>query len=58
MRNFVKGFAAKHDSGTIRVWGIYDSWYYTEWSVLGGPVIGLHYVDQDSDLSLIVGDTC
>jgi len=58
VRDIVKGFAAKHDSGSIRVWGWYDSRYLTEWSVLGAPIIGIHMIKFKSDLSLIVGDVC
>ena len=58
----VRGFSIKHDSGTIRVWGDFDSQnkrYLTDWTELGGPVIGLHYVNKfNDDLSLIVGDKC
>jgi len=52
------GFSLKHDSGNVRVWGVYDTAYLTAWTVLGGPVIGFQYQGYDQNMSLIIGDKC
>ena len=57
------GFSAKHDSGTVRIWGFHIDYSLTDWTVLGGHVAGYQYkgVDinyQGSNLSIIVGDRC
>ena len=61
----MKGFFAKHDSGTVRFWGKYDERFLTAWTKLGGPVVGFHFEGewtnrwgQGIDLSIIVGDEC
>ena len=57
----VYGFAAKHDSGKVKNWGwVSDNFflYLTDWAELGGPVIGIHFIDYENDLSLIIGDPC
>ena len=35
-----------------------NSLFLTEWSVLGGPVIGFHFKGLYKNLSIIVGDIC
>ena len=40
---YILGFSLKQDSGKVSEWGTIDSRYLTEWSVLGGPVIGFHF---------------
>ena len=40
----VYGFSLKHDSGTVRLWGgWYDGYLTNGWTLIGGPLIGLHY---------------
>ena len=51
------GFSAKHDSGTVRVWGWYDN-YLTDWTVFGGPVVGFQFKGYYKNMSIIVGDKC
>jgi hypothetical protein len=52
------GFSVKQDSGKISEWGISDTNYQLDWSVLGGPIIGFQFKGSFYNLSLIVGDIC
>ena len=53
------GLSCKHDSGTVRRWGNLDPYWATQWEVLGGPVIGFHFVGGiGNDISFVVGDGC
>ena len=52
------GFSFKLDSGKVIEWGTINSDHHTEWSELGGPVIGFHFKGLDKNLSIIVGDIC
>ena len=54
----IMGFSAKHDSGNVRLWGAEKINSRTEWIALGGPVIGLNFMNWYTPLSLIVGDEC
>ena len=45
VHNEVHGFFLKYDSGNIGVWGHGSFSTLTEWTVLGGPVIGFHYFE-------------
>jgi hypothetical protein len=50
----------KLDSGNIRVFGTIDSKSLTEWTRLGGPIVG-HYRKNglfEFDFALIIGDEC
>ena len=55
------GLAAKHDSGSVKNWGINFPKCLTAWEVLGGPVIGFRFkawTETGSYMSIIVGDRC
>ena len=54
----VLGFQLKLDSSKVIDLALIDSDYLTEWSVLGGPVIGFHFKGAGNNLSLIIGDIC
>jgi len=61
----VLGFKTKSDSGSIRVSGAFLEGSSTEWIVIGGPLIGVHFKGQfdpyenaGNNLSLLVGDRC
>jgi hypothetical protein len=40
------------------VWGFFNVSQMTDWMLLGGPLIGFHFVGMDQNFSLIVGDIC
>ena len=37
---FLIGFKTKQDNGDIRIWGYLPGGYDSNWTVIGGPVIG------------------
>ena len=43
VRNIVLEFSVKQDSGKISECGLSDNLYKTEWSVIGGPIIGFQF---------------
>ena len=58
VRDIITGFESKHDSGTLKEWGHYSYEIQTLWVKTAGPLIGFHYTDSQSNLSLIIGDKC